>query len=904
MSLTNTGNPTYVMPFQSTTTDTVSGLAGSISTPTGFTNLRGAAALVNFGSNTCVQFTGASGTYTTMTTGVQTNYGTLTSNLFVEAWIYPSSFTANTIAASTGSTFQNWWFGLDNTGKVTATVSGQSAKAASSLTLSTWNHVAFSWTTAATSNSIYVFTNGVAAAPVSFTGVPVSTLIGEAFLLGANTATTLNFSGYIQDVRMVNNGRTPQAIVPIASFTPVIGPFPFNSAASPYFPGASIISSGEAVTLQQQFQPLSYTSGVFGQALKVLSLNNGVQYAVSLNSTTGFTIACWLNPSGSQAQIVQAALYLSSTNLSSFARIEFVAGTNTSTVNISVNGGTVSTGTTIYDGTWFHAAIVFRGDTLQSYINGSLAGTRVSSTQIGVIYTILQLGKPASGGVSTGPACFAADDLRIYNFAMNSTQVAGIYSTAPASILPAPTLMWPFQSSNLECNTGITPLYSTLTTSTQAAPTYITGKYGRAISFVNTVAYGSPLSNSYSVYNINPNVGLTANNLTVAFWYQPLGVGNSGNQSIFQVLDSVAGSVYIYIQDQSTYSGIQNIAGIAGTLIPPNTWAHVAIVTSNVGADTNNVFCSYYLNGSSQGTSNITLSSTSGTISSCWLASQYYSGTNGTHPAWCSIQDLRFYNSVLTSNQISSIYNATQPANLITTSAAQVIGQSVSPSLLWSFETSNVDSITGLAPSQMVGTPTYTQGKYGQAIQFVNTPPTSSQALYYTIPSSVGSMVNGLTVCFWLNPQSIPNPQNQTYVFIDGPVSGSTGAYFMFMDNGTATAPTLYGQNPTGSGYYPGIGTGTLPQGSWTHMTGVWTPYTGSSNTMTLYVNGVFNSSVYYANAFTINRLTLATNAGSRGSPCIIDDLRIYNTVLTSSQIQSIYNQAAVPVTSIGFYKS
>jgi len=194
----------------------------------------------------------------------------------------------------------------------------------------------------------------------------------------------------------------------------------------------------------------------------------------------------------------------------------------------------------------------------------------------------------------------------------------------------------------------------------------------------------------------------------------------------------------------------------------------------------------------------------------------------------------------------------------------------------------------------MVGTPTYVPGKYGQAIQFVNTPPTSSQALYYTIPSSVGSMVNGLTVSFWLNPQSLPNAQNQTYVFIDGPIVGSTGAFWMFMNNGNTTTALLYGQNPSGGLYYPGVNGPVVPQGSWTHMTGVWTPYTGTSNTMTLYVNGVFAQSIYYANSFTINRLTLATNGGSRGSPCTIDDLRIFNTALTATQVQAVYNAQGI----------
>jgi len=235
---------------------------------------------------------------------------------------------------------------------------------------------------------------------------------------------------------------------------------------------------------------------------------------------------------------------------------------------------------------------------------------------------------------------------------------------------PQPNLLWQFESSNVDSITGLAPFYSTITAVNQVPPAYVTGKYGQAISFVNTVAYGFPLSNSYLYYNTSSNLRLTANNLTSTFWYQPLGIGNNGNQSIFQVLDSVAGSVYIYIQNQSANSGIQYVASTVGTLIPPNTWAHVAIVTSNIGANTNNVFCSYYLNGSSQGTSNITLSSTSGTISQIWLASQNNGGTNGAHAAWCLFDDIRIFNSALSASQIQTIYAAGGMPNQVSLSGA------------------------------------------------------------------------------------------------------------------------------------------------------------------------------------------------------------------------------------------
>ena len=454
----------------------------------------------------------------------------------------------------------------------------------------------------------------------------------------------------------------------------------------------------------------------------------------------------------------------------------------------------------------------------------------------------------------------------------------------------SPSLLFSFEGTTSDSVTN-------LTGTTTGAVSYVAGKYNQAVNINNPSTVASA---NYISYSLGSSFSSTS--FTWAYWVNYGQVPAGSVQASVYFTDS-AGS---YTQFRLTLSNgrnqgqqlymYNNATYLDSPVISQGTWYHVCVVlTPGPSGSTITFYFNSSLVGSFTGANNQTAT----------LNNMYVGSANTQYGAVCAIDDLRLYNKPLNAAQVLAIYNLAAVPTLIAPAPTFVFtGQPVSPSLLWSFETSNVDSITGLAPSQMVGTPTYTQGKYGQAIQFVNTPPTSSQALYYTIPSSVGSMVNGLTVCFWLNPQSIPNPQNQTYVYIDGQVSGPTGAFWMFMDNGAATAPTLYGQNPTGSGYYPGIGTGTLPQGSWTHMTGVWTPYTGSSNTMTLYINGVFNSSVYYANAFTINRLTLATNAGSRGSPCIIDDLRIYNTVLTSSQIQSIYNQAAVPVTSISFRKS
>lgn len=404
--------------------------------------------------------------------------------------------------------------------------------------------------------------------------------------------------------------------------------------------------------------------------------------------------------------------------------------------------------------------------------------------------------------------------------------------------------------------------------------TYVPGKYNQAIKFTQPDSTGAT---AQQYINWNNTINLFP--FTICLWFNFSSTNSATNDVLINMQTNSAvgnGVILITAGANSTAFGISGsgpASGIGGPSLTAGTWNHIAYTINTNGTS------GLYINGSLYASGTVT---SPASITSLYLASRVgIWGFNGL------VDDLRIYNTALTSTQVASVYSSQgAPAP----SLAMPL-----PKLAWDFESSNVDYVSSLSPTTMVGTPTYTNGKYGQAIQFTNTPPTSSQALYYTIPSSVGSMVNGLTVSFWLNPQSLPNAQNQTYVYIDGPMVGSTGAFWMFMNNGTSTTALLYGQNPSAGGYFPGVNGPTVPQGSWTHMTGVWTPYNGFSNVMTLYVNGVFAQSIYYANAFTINRLTLATNAGGRGSPCIIDDLRIFDQSLTSLQVQSIYNQQGVP---------
>ena len=217
--------------------------------------------------------------------------------------------------------------------------------------------------------------------------------------------------------------------------------------------------------------------------------------------------------------------------------------------------------------------------------------------------------------------------------------------------------------------------------------------------------------------------------------------------------------------------------------------------------------------------------------------------------------------------------------------------QSPQPSLAWQFESSNVDSVTGLAPTTSVGPPTYNpSGKYGSSIVFANTPGTSPGTYYIKYTTGISlSTASGFTICAWVKPLAVGVSGNQTCISIS---NGTT--FFIFQIDTGQTNIHFYGQNPyTVPNVINGSGQ-NVTQSQWIHVA---VSFSGSA--ITTYYNGVVKdnlSLVVYP--LTFNALGLGNRSAisaDSSANCEMDDLRIYNTALSSSQIQSIYQAQGMP---------
>ena len=190
------------------------------------------------------------------------------------------------------------------------------------------------------------------------------------------------------------------------------------------------------------------------------------------------------------------------------------------------------------------------------------------------------------------------------------------------------------------------------------APTYVSGKYGQAISFNNQNA-SATFANSYVTYTLTSD---TSNSYSLSCWIKPL-----------HAIPPTINPNYVVLRDTGGYYSIQNFAtnsvagfyaneGVTGGqgttfsgLLTTGKWDHHCFVLSNVGATSSNTIVTYYFNGTTQASGNVQRTNGFSTFSALDLG--YRSGLANSG-AWCSIDDLRLFNTALSAAQVQSIYNA------------------------------------------------------------------------------------------------------------------------------------------------------------------------------------------------------------------------------------------------------
>jgi hypothetical protein len=181
---------------------------------------------------------------------------------------------------------------------------------------------------------------------------------------------------------------------------------------------------------------------------------------------------------------------------------------------------------------------------------------------------------------------------------------------------------------------------------------------------------------------------------------------------------------------------------------------------------------------------------------------------------------------------------------------------------------SNVITLT------ITGSVPYVTGKYGQAVSFTN----ASGQYSSNYLSTSYNLSSTFTVAFWFQtPSASPN----AFIFCTAPNSGySYGGICAYLAGGNLYHAYSHIQN--------GGVVGAVSPNTWYHVA-----LTYNSGTCLAYMNGTLGGSPVTAAGSSINGFTIGGGADFGFDPYpftgYVDDVRIYNSVLTLTQIYSIY---------------
>lgn len=436
---------------------------------------------------------------------------------------------------------------------------------------------------------------------------------------------------------------------------------------------------------------------------------------------------------------------------------------------------------------------------------------------------------------------------------------------------PQPSLAWQFEGSNVDSVTNLSP-----SSTVQPGIAQLQG--------TTAIVYNAPTSNTAvnfpggSGNNMNLGSGspaavnVSTSNLYVEVWVYPRVLSGFGSGLIGS---SQYGQQWVFHMNNA-YPHLW-VNGPVGTdftsTIPTNSWSHIAFSWA-LGPSSNTAY--FFINGVASGSVNSTtpVAATPGT--------PYIGDVNG-NTLNGYIRDLRVIQGGIVPTTGFTVASAPFSYSL----PSYVTGSgSVVFTLLGQFVSYN------------------SSGKYGSSIYFNNQNATSSGSANVSVTyniSSSGITANNASYSLWIKPY---------YSF---PVAGLGQTAFRFTDSQTVYELDFNsGVSQNQLFFYASSSPGVTITTGVNLTTQTWYHYavslsnvnmTGSNTSASFYFNGTqygTTSNVARSGISLIQTVVLAAGGagGSNGFWCEIDDLRIYNKALTSTQVQSIYTQGGAAASS------
>ncbi len=618
--------------------------------------------------------------------------------------------------------------------------------------------------------------------------------------------------------------------------------------------------------------------GKVGQALSFDGSNDYVDAGDStlFEPSQNVTLLAWIYPtaSGSYPGIITK----SSSNGESLCKYSLYLYSSTRQLAFAMGGNSrVSTNLIVPLNQWSLVAVTQDGSGLTLYLNGdSEAFTILSAPSYST--ESFKIGTwTGSSQMFTGKI----DEVRIYNTALTAAQIQSLYKQGQADEVNTGASQaqgtgrldsglagyWKMDDgsgtsatdSSTNANTG------TLTN----GPTWTTGQIGGAVDFDGT--------NDYLTVPDSSALDMTSD-VTVSAWFKadtwPSGyaaIANKNGNYILRKEITPNDNLVFYWWDGSRLRYAQSSMGSINS-ISTGVWHHIAAVA--VG----NAASAIYIDGVLFGSGNGDAGAASRTLTN----PLEIGGDSGAGSQFDGkIDEVRIYNRALSADEVAQLYRLTSPTGVDTTLKGY-----------WTFNGKDISGTTAYDRSgagnngTLTNGPTVSPGKVGQALSFDG----SNDYVNIGDVSSVEG-VSQISMSAWIKPRSL--------VDYGGIISKYTGLFSdltLNLGGGVTNGNTAIAVSiRNGSNSYGYTNAGYISVNNWTFVTFVFDgTQTGNANRLKIYING---TEVALSFSGTIPATTASNDANLNIGKVntiyfdgTIDEPRIYNTALTATQIQALYN--------------
>lgn len=773
-----------------------------------------------------------------------------------------------------------------------------------------WHHFAIVWDQDSSGGS-EIYIDGVA------DGATDSGTIGNVgdlsnafqFGIGVNSLGNNPFDGKIDEVRVYSRTLSLDEIVelyrlstPTSIDTSLKGYWSFNGQD---MSGNTVYDRSGARNNGTLTNSPTRTIGPAGQALNFDGSNDYVPMSSTATADI-FTYTAWVKwTTGTNGTVIgttSGGIQWRVINSSGMGYLNLLAA---GVIEIGSSRAIIS------PGVWTHVALTNDASgNYMFYVNGVDAGGSGTNA-----YNYSNE-RPVIGAryYDTGSEHFtgAIDEVRIYNRALSVSEIKSLYD-ASAPDKGNSSASQPQGTGNLDSGlAGYWPLDNgSGTTATDTStngnngtltngPTWTTGQIGSGVDFDGTNDYIVSVANSPAVASLTQG--------SFAFWLKPRTAGNQG--VIFRSGADGGGNSPTsgFEISGDLWAGTQTIrfmtAGSTGdmmarstTTLTLNTWTHVVVVWDGTLTAAN---VRFYQNGVLDTT--VTQFNGSGSYVASDGSFNFGIPDGSGYRLDGVLDEFRVYNRQLSADEVGQLYRLATPT-----------GTDTSLKGYWSFNGTDMSGTTAYDRSgsgnhgTLTNGPTKTVGKLGQGLNF-------DVVDDYVNAGSSASLDNlpAVTASLWIKPNSFG--EGNTFGKLIGKDGSITaGAWQLSLLNGascisagtpTQTASFFFAQAGAAGNHRLSrcSADNSITLNEWQHIAVTWDgATTGANNTgVRLYKNGV---EVSYTTTSAAGVDSLGSDAsldliignrpaGDRTFDGKIDEVRLYNRVLSPDEIAALYNQS------------